>query len=149
MGAGSDVLGDCQMSEELFDFRRAHGFWVTFAVEEDELPDPADIRFFGAFGVVEQPDFFADAIEESGLGSGGELGRKRFGGGYRPPLARDRAPAIVSTELSIFSATRSTPAMAVPCRLEHTAAFVEVYVAVLFAVHRRRREAVPIGIPRR
>ena len=33
--------------------------------EEDELPDPADIRFFGAFGVVEQPALFADAIEKS------------------------------------------------------------------------------------
>ena len=128
------------MSEELFDLRRADGFRVAFAVEEDELPDPADIRFFGAFGVVEEPDFLPDAIEESGLGCGGELWLMRVGSGHGPPLARDRAPAIVSAELYMPAATRSTRTMAVPCRLECMAALVAVYVAVFFAVHRRRSE---------
>lgn len=69
MGAGRDVLDDRQMREESFDFRRAHGFRVAFVVKEDELPDPADVRFFGTFGVMEEADLLPDAIEESGLGS--------------------------------------------------------------------------------
>ena len=96
------------MREESFDFRHAHGFRVALAVKEDELPDPADVRFFGTFGVVEEADFLPDAIEEPGLGNGRELRLLRIRGRHRPPIVCDRVPAIASAELYELAATQST-----------------------------------------
>ncbi len=115
LSAGRDVLDDRQMREESFDFRRAPGFRVAFAVKEDELPDRANVRFFGTFGVMEEADFLPDAIEESGLGSvrgrGEELGLLRIGGRHRPPVVCDRVPAIASAELHELAASQSTRTM--------------------------------------
>ena len=52
----------------------------------------------------------------------------------------DRVPVLMLAEWHMPAATRSTPAMAVPHRLECMAASVAAYVSVLFAVHRRRSE---------
>jgi hypothetical protein len=95
---------------------------MTFVVKENVLPNPADVRFFGTFGVVEEADVFADAIEESGLGCGRKLRFLRIRGRHRPLTVRDRVPAIVSAELYVPAATRSTLAMVVARGGEYRAA---------------------------
>jgi hypothetical protein len=41
---------------------------MTFVVEQDEPPDPIDVSFFGADGIVFEADDIADRIEELLLG---------------------------------------------------------------------------------
>ncbi len=51
------------MHQERFDFQLAHFLRMGFTVEEDEAPDPFDISFFSAVGVVAQADGLAHTIQ--------------------------------------------------------------------------------------
>jgi len=43
---------DCQVSEESLDLAFSHVLRMTFIMEEDKAPDPADIRLFGTDGIT-------------------------------------------------------------------------------------------------
>ena len=61
---GGDLLGGCEVGDEVFDFRDAHFFGVTFAVKEDVVFDPVDVGVFGARGVVFDAKCVTVLVEE-------------------------------------------------------------------------------------
>jgi len=52
LGGGGHIRGSGQVGEEGLDFGDAHLGRVAFMVEEDIAPDPAQVAFFGAQGIV-------------------------------------------------------------------------------------------------
>lgn len=58
------MLGGCEVGDELFDFRDAHIFGVTFVVEENVVFDPSDVSIFGAGRVVFDAKCIAILVEQ-------------------------------------------------------------------------------------
>jgi len=63
-GGGGDLFVDGQVGEEGLDFGDAHLFGMAFVVEEDVAPDPVDVSFFGAVGVVFAAQRISHAIQQ-------------------------------------------------------------------------------------
>jgi hypothetical protein len=54
-----------QRRQELFEFRRAHLFWVAVVVKPDEPANPVQIRLFGPIAHVPRPDAIPDLIQKA------------------------------------------------------------------------------------
>jgi hypothetical protein len=67
LGRGGDLPIDRERREELRDFLSAHLSGVALVVEDDEAPDPGDVRLLGATAEVAGSQSLADAVEETGL----------------------------------------------------------------------------------
>ena len=65
LSGGSNVLLDCEVSEEGFDVAGRKDFRMPFLVEEDKAPDPGDVGLFGAEGIILKADCHADLLEEA------------------------------------------------------------------------------------
>jgi len=73
---------DCKLIQGSRDLFRTHLPWVFAAVEVDELPDPVDVRLFGAWGVMQASDGGAYGFDEGhvdGPGCVGAVRRTRIG----------------------------------------------------------------------
>ena len=64
LGRGRDLPVDRQMVEEGYDLSFSHLVGMPFAVEEDELPDPADVSLLRPDAVMKSADRVADPIEQ-------------------------------------------------------------------------------------
>jgi len=64
LGGGGDVPFGGEVGEEGLNFGCAHLCRVAFLVKEDVAPDPIQVGFFGAVGVVFEADGFAQLFEE-------------------------------------------------------------------------------------
>ena len=51
------------MRQKSLEVSSSHIQRVTLSVEQDEAPDPVDIRFFGAVGIVFEPEQLAYVVE--------------------------------------------------------------------------------------
>ena len=67
LGRGGDLPIDRERREELRDFRGAHLGGGALVVEDDETPDPGDVRLLSATAEVTGSQGLADAVEETGL----------------------------------------------------------------------------------
>jgi hypothetical protein len=67
LGRGGDIAANRQVAEEGCYFRCGHLTRVTLVVEEDEAPDPLQIRQLGSDAVVTQADDLAHLIQQPRL----------------------------------------------------------------------------------
>ena len=59
-----DFLYCCEISKELVNLRYAHLGGITFVVIKDVFPDPGNIGFFGAVGVMFETERIAILVKE-------------------------------------------------------------------------------------
>jgi hypothetical protein len=64
LGGGRDAAVRRERGQEGVDLGFAHFVGMPFAVEDDEPPDPADVRLFGAEAVVAHAERGTNAVEE-------------------------------------------------------------------------------------
>lgn len=64
LGGGGNVVIGGQVGQKGFDFSRAHVGGVAFIMEKDEAPDPTDVSFFGAQGILVEAGAFTGLIEQ-------------------------------------------------------------------------------------
>jgi hypothetical protein len=60
----ADLSLDREVSEEGFNFWSIHFVGMTFVVEENKPPDPLNISFFGAVGVMLETNSISNLVEE-------------------------------------------------------------------------------------
>ena len=64
LGGGGNVVVNSQVGQEGFDLGGAHFGGVALVVEQDKAPDPADVGFFGAQGIMFKASAFTGLIEQ-------------------------------------------------------------------------------------
>ncbi len=77
LGTGGNGLRDRKVGKKAFDFRSAHFARMPLAMEQDESPNPMNVRLLGPIGVMFGSEGCSDLIEQfwrgdrrSCLGSG-------------------------------------------------------------------------------
>ena len=73
LGGGRDLVLHGQRRQEGRDLSGAHLGGVPLAVEEDEPPDPVDVRLLGPPAVVPRADGLPNPIEKSGRTRSGRV----------------------------------------------------------------------------
>ena len=56
LGAGRDIACYGQMGQEIANFSNPHLSGVTFTMEDEKSPDPANIGLFGPDAIMPNPD---------------------------------------------------------------------------------------------
>ncbi len=90
LGGGGDAFVHCQMRQKSLNLSDAHLIGVTFLMEENELPDPLHLCFFGSDRRVFQTNGGRRLVEEFGSMHGGDLVDSRMAAGYNRRESRQR-----------------------------------------------------------
>jgi hypothetical protein len=98
-----------EMAQERRDLGRSHLRRMPLTVEEDEAPDPVDVRLLGPRAAVAQPKRDPDPIEQARLRALAWTARRRRRRQGRRRQVRGRGvPFRASAEVRVRSFTRAT-----------------------------------------